>query len=86
MDRTADALPVYGTLATITGVAINGLPADLVARRMRCVLVEELARPDDLRREAVALDADLRAGRWPLDRDLKTCRGISSFRSRSGGR
>jgi len=65
--RTADALPVYSALATVTGVAINELPADLVARRMRCVLLEELARPDDLRREAVALDADLRAGRWPLD-------------------
>jgi signal transduction histidine kinase len=67
LGRTADALPVYGRLATVTGVGINELPADLLARRMRCVLLEELARPDDLRREAVALDADLRAGRWPLD-------------------
>ena len=67
MGRTADALPVYAALATVTGVAINQLPADLVARRMRCVLLEELARPDELRREAAALDADLGAGRWPLN-------------------
>jgi len=67
MGRAADALPAYGTLGTVTAVAINGLPADLVARRMRCVLLEELARPDDLRQEAAALDADLGAGRWPLD-------------------
>jgi hypothetical protein len=58
MGRTADALPVYRTLATVTGVTINELPA---------VLLGELARPDDLRREAAALEADLRAGRWPLD-------------------
>lgn len=68
LGRSADALPVYGTLAAITGISINGLPADLVARRMRCVLFKELARPSELRREAAALDADLAASHWPLDR------------------
>jgi signal transduction histidine kinase len=67
MSRTADALPIYTALATVKDVGINGLLADLVARRMRCVLLKELARPDDLRKEATALGADLRAGRWPLD-------------------
>ena len=64
---TCDALPVYGTLATVSGIAINGLPADLRRRRIRCVLLKELGRPAELRQEAAALDADLGAGRWPLD-------------------
>lgn len=67
MGRTAEALPTYTALATVKDVGINGLPADLVACRMRCVLLKELARPDELRNEAAALDADLGAGRWPLD-------------------
>jgi two-component system phosphate regulon sensor histidine kinase PhoR len=67
MSRTADALPVYSALAGVDDIAINGFPADLVARRMRCVLLEELRRPDELHQEATAFGADLRAGRWPLD-------------------
>jgi signal transduction histidine kinase len=46
-----------------------GVPADLVARRARCVLLEELGRPDQLQLEASSLDEGLRSGRWQLDRD-----------------
>jgi len=67
MGRTAETLPIYGTLATVTGISINELPADLVARRTRCLLLKELARPDELRQEAAVLDADLGPGLWPLD-------------------
>ena len=69
MGRAADALPIYDSLATFTTISINGSPADLVARKTRCLLLKELARANDLRREAIALDADLAAGRWQLDRE-----------------
>jgi len=68
MGRAADALPIYGTLATFTTISINGSPADLVARKTRCLLLKELTRASELRQEAAALDADLDAGRWQLDR------------------
>ena len=66
--RSADALPIYGALATVAGISINGLPADLVARRTRCLVFKELGRSEELRQESAALDADLASGRWPLDR------------------
>ena len=68
MGRPADALSIYGTLATLTTISINGTPADLLARRMRCQLLAELRRTNEHRQEAAALDMDLVAGRWPLDR------------------
>jgi signal transduction histidine kinase len=39
-----------------------------VARRARCVLLQELGRDAELREEARSLQADLLAARWPLDR------------------
>lgn len=68
MGRTADALPIYGMLAGFTTMSINGSPADLVARKTRCLLLKELGRSGELRQEAAALDADLDGGRWQLDR------------------
>jgi signal transduction histidine kinase len=44
------------------------VPADLVAIRARCALLEELGRTEQLRKEAQALAAGLRDGRWQLDR------------------
>jgi two-component system phosphate regulon sensor histidine kinase PhoR len=67
MGRSTDALATYDTLAASTTIAINGTPADLQARRMRCVLLLELGRTGEQRQEAVGLDADLGAGRWQLD-------------------
>jgi signal transduction histidine kinase len=66
--RAAEALEIYGRLASEGSVAFGGIPADLVARRARCALLAELNATDELRREAGQLQADLRTGRWRLDR------------------
>ena len=66
--QLTEALEIYDHLAHEDGVALGGIPADLVARRARCALLAELNRSDDLRREAGRLQSDLRQGRWRLDR------------------
>ncbi|MGQ0735670.1 MAG: ATP-binding protein [Acidobacteriota bacterium] len=63
-----DALATYGLLARLEGVALGGRPADLLARRARCALLEELGRHAELRAEAALLQRDLGRGRWPLTR------------------
>ena len=67
--RPEAALQVYGDLARVDDAALAGAPAGLVARHARCALLEEMGRRDLLREEARALRDDLRAGRWPLERD-----------------
>jgi signal transduction histidine kinase len=67
--RPEAALKVYGNLAGNGGVAVAGAPADLVARHAQCALLEDLGHREVMREEAGALRADLRAGRWHLDRD-----------------
>jgi signal transduction histidine kinase len=69
MGRSSEALPLYEKLARFTTISINGLPADLQARKTRSALLGELSRADELQQEAAALDADLTAGRWRLDRE-----------------
>ncbi len=66
--RAEAALAIYADLATVTDASLSGVPADLVARRVRCALLEELGRTEQLRKEAQALSAGLRDGRWQLDR------------------
>ena len=44
MDRTDEALAAYTDLARLRDVVVSGLPADLVARRARCALLDELGR------------------------------------------
>ncbi len=66
--RAESALEVYSALATVTDISLSGVPADLVARRARCALLEELGRSEQLRKEAQALASGLRGGRWQLDR------------------
>jgi signal transduction histidine kinase len=65
--RADEALRVYAELAHIPDARLSGLPADLVARRARCVLLQELGRGAELGEEARSLQADLVAARWPLD-------------------
>lgn len=60
-DAFDEALGVYADLAQITDARLSGLPAELVARRARCILLAELGR------EARALHADLLAARWRID-------------------
>jgi len=62
------ALQTYAGLAGLEHVAIDGMPADLVARRTLCGLLAESGRQAELRREAEALRTDFLAGRWALDR------------------
>ncbi len=69
MARPNDALAAYTDLGRIASASINGEPADLVARRTRCAVLEEQSRTRELRQEAGTLAADLRAGRWQLDRE-----------------
>ena len=66
--RAEAALEIYGDLAKLTDASLSGVPADLVARRARCALLEELGRPEPLRNEAQALGEGLRDGRWQLNR------------------
>jgi signal transduction histidine kinase len=61
-------LVAYRAMANVRGMAINGMPADLLARRAACDLLEVAGRKQELGREATALAADFAGGRWVLDR------------------
>jgi signal transduction histidine kinase len=65
--RSDEALQAYSDLKDITDTQVSGLPSDLVARRARCALLDELRRTGERTAEARALYADLIAARWPLD-------------------
>ncbi len=66
--RPDAALEAYASLEKATAVGLSGVPADLVARRARCAVLENLHRSEQLRQEARGLYRDLNAGRWRLDR------------------
>jgi signal transduction histidine kinase len=65
--HTGEALAAYRALAKVRGIAINGMPADLLARRAACDLLEAAERKQELGRGATALAADFASGRWVLD-------------------
>jgi len=70
------ALAVYGQLAQLDGVIVDGAPAAVVARHERCTLLAARAvgaKNGGLKAaatEAAAFYADLESARWPLDRGL----------------
>lgn len=66
--RTQDALATYGELATLGGTPVEGLPAELLARHARCVLLASQARRVDLRSETRLFQEQLLAGAWTIDR------------------
>jgi signal transduction histidine kinase len=66
--RLDDALADYNQLARIQNVAFEGTPADLVARRAICDLLQQLGRRAALARTAHELAADFEGSRWKLDR------------------
>jgi signal transduction histidine kinase len=66
--QPAAALAVYGELLELGAIPAGGLPADLLARHSRCVLLEELGRHRELLAEASTLHAALHDGRWRLPR------------------
>jgi signal transduction histidine kinase len=69
--RREAALAVYEEMIgdPVPEVSVAGIPADLVARRARCVLLEELGRPKQLQLEANRLNEGMKSGRWQLDRE-----------------
>ena len=62
------ALDVYDELEQLGATPIGGLPAELLARHARCVLLDELKRTTQVKQEAGALYAELQNGRWQLAR------------------
>jgi pentatricopeptide repeat protein len=66
--RPEEAYRVYGEMIRCGNAAAEGVPADLVGRRARIGLLRELGRGDEAGRDSAALQADLQAGRWRLDR------------------
>ena len=67
-EANGKALDVYADVSQLSGAAVGGVPADLLARWARCELLESAQRHDDLQREARALHVDLVRGRWHLGR------------------
>jgi len=63
-----EALRVYSQATEMTGVAVGGIPADLLARWAACELLETELRVSRLREHALAIRQNLLAGRWRLDR------------------
>jgi signal transduction histidine kinase len=60
------ALQTYDRLESLEDVALDGLPADLVARVGRASIFSEAHRDAELRREAAALQREMATGRWHL--------------------
>ena len=68
LHRPDRALRAYGELAALGAAPVEELPAGLLARYGRCVLLRDLGRTGDLGREAAALERELDEGRWRLSR------------------
>ena len=66
--RLDAALATYRDLAAMGSVAVGGWPAELVARRAQCDLLEQLGRAADLSIGAQKLNANLHGSRWQLTR------------------
>ena len=66
--RVEEALSAYGELSALRTATIRGIPADLLARQARCGLLGEIARVQEMNREAWTLYSDLQNGRWRLTR------------------
>lgn len=66
------ARAAYDHAAELRGVAVAGVPVDLLARWATCDLLAEFGREDELRPYAADLYADLVGGRWQLDRATYT--------------
>jgi len=62
------ALGAYGELAALGATPAEELPAGLLARYGRCLVLRDLGRSEDLGREAAELEGELNAGTWRLTR------------------
>lgn len=65
--RWDGALRAYSQLAGFTRIGIEGLPADFVALRARCSVLQDAGRGQQLAQEAEKLREDLLGNRWMLD-------------------
>jgi tetratricopeptide (TPR) repeat protein len=65
--RVKEALAAYGKLEGAGSLYVGGLPAELVARESRLLILEQ-QESNDARREASELRAALCAGRWRINR------------------
>ena len=63
--REQAALASYGQVRD-PDVLVDGRPAELVARVLRCQLLKTVGRREESRDEARRLDRDLHGGRWQL--------------------
>jgi len=68
MNRKDEAEAVFAQLGGTNNIAIDGVPVDLIARQAQCALALASGRAGALRGAALALQTDLNAGRWRLDR------------------
>ena len=62
------ALDVYDRLAALEAIPAEGLPAGLLGRYGRCLMLRDLGRQAELGREAAVLDLALARGTWRLSR------------------
>ncbi len=67
-DDLAQALAALRQLSALADTQVDGLPAGLLGRQGAALILEASGRNDELKREAVALDGELGAGRWLLTR------------------
>jgi signal transduction histidine kinase len=65
--RWYEAIRSYRDLSAIREIAIEGTPADLLARRAICDVLDASGRKAELQHEAAALESDLLAGKWEID-------------------
>ena len=82
--RPDEALDAYARVADVDDVAVQGVPAGLVARYARCRLLEKQGRLADLRAEAATLETALHAGRWRLTAAVYSLYSVDAARW-SGG-
>ena len=68
LNQPDSALGAYDRLAALGATLAEGLPAGLLARYGRCLILRDLGRREDLEREADALETALDAGAWRLTR------------------
>jgi signal transduction histidine kinase len=66
--QSVAALAAYAELAELGSTSVGGLPAELLARHSRCVLLDELGRHSELQTEAATLHTAMHDGRWRLTR------------------
>jgi signal transduction histidine kinase len=66
LGQNYEALEAYDQLALLKDVAVESIPADLMALEARCRVLEAQGRREQLRQTSLKIDAGLRKCRWAL--------------------